>query len=132
MRNAPALALEFRMQLETEMQIYLHDRSAVFQFVLKGKLIGEWVPHLEHAWDTARSILAGKELVVDLSGMTGADSMGVALLSRMRESGARLTAAAIRPESEAFLTVLGVSAPRSSDGGGGWAWRFLRLSGLCG
>ncbi|MDR3699038.1 MAG: STAS domain-containing protein [Candidatus Sulfopaludibacter sp.] len=120
------------MHTTPEMQIYLHDRPATFQFVLKGKLMGEWVPHLEHAWDTARSVLAGKELVVDLSGMTGADSGGVELLSRMRESGARLTAAAMRPESEAFLTVLGVSAPRYSAGGGGWAWRFLRLSGLCG
>lgn len=114
------------------MQIYLHDRSAAFQFVLKGKLIGEWVSNLEHAWDTARSVLAGKELVVDLSGMTGADSRGMALLSRMRESGARLTAAVMRPESEAFLTTLGVSAPQFRGGGNSWAWRFLRLSGLCG
>ncbi len=120
------------MQAPEEMQIYLHDRSAALQFVLKGRLMGEWVPHLEHAWDTARSVLAGKDLVVDLSAMTGADSKGLALLSRMRESGARLTAAAMRPESEAFLTTLGVSAPRSSAGGNGWAWRFLRLSGLCG
>ncbi len=114
------------------MQIYLHDRSAAFQFVLKGKLMGEWVPHLEHAWDTARSVLAGKELVVDLSSMTGADPGGMALLSRMQESGARLTAAVMRPESEAFLTTLGVSAPLSTGRGGAWPWRFLRLSGLCG
>jgi hypothetical protein len=111
------------------MQIYLHDRPAVFQFVLKGKLAGAWVPNLEHAWDTARSVLGSKELVVDLSGISEADEPGVALLSRMRQSGAFLTAAH-PPQSESFLASLGVTTPRPTQSRTrGWTLRFLRLCG---
>jgi hypothetical protein len=102
----------------------------MFQFVLRGELIGDRVRNLEHAWKTAKSILAGKELVVDISGITDADASGVDLLSRMRESGARLTAA-LPPESEGFVRSLGVPlvAPREPYGGS-WALRLLRLGGL--
>ncbi len=107
------------------MDIYLHDRSAAFQFVLKGQLMGEWVQSLEHAWDTARSVLKGKEVVVDVSGVTDADSSGVDLLTRMRASGAHLTAA-LPPASEAVLARFGVTAPRRSGVRG---WRsFLKMA----
>ena len=76
------------------MEMYQHDRAASFQFVLRGELTGDAVPELECAWTTARSIIAGKELVVDISGMTNADHSGIDLLTRMRESGARLCCAA--------------------------------------
>jgi ABC-type transporter Mla MlaB component len=114
------------------MDMYQHDSATMFQFVLRGELIGDRVQDLEHAWNTAKSILAGKELVVDISGITNADPSGVDLLSRMRESGARLTAA-LPPESEAFLRSLGVptAAPRGRRGST-WALRLLRLGGLCG
>lgn len=70
--------------------------------------------HLERAWTTAKSILEGKELVVDVSGLTNVDPSGVDLLSRMRESGARLTVA-LPPESEEILRSLG--APVAAPGG---------------
>ena len=107
------------------MQMYLHDRPAVFQFVLKGKLAGDWVLNLEHAWDTARSVLGSKELVVDLSGISDADEPGVELLSRMRQSGARLTAA-LPPQSESFLASLGVTTPTQTRRRS-WPLRFFRL-----
>ncbi len=120
------------MQAVGQMQIYLHDRPAVFQFVLKGQLAGDWVQNLEHAWDTARSILGAKDLVVDLSEISDADESGVALLARMRQAGARLTAAR-PPKSEHFLASVGVITPRSSRARSrGWALRFLRLARLCG
>lgn len=75
------------------MQLYQHDSSSTFRFVLRGSLEGPWVRELEHAWITAASVLRGKELVLDVSGLTGTDENGLNLLSRMRESGARLTAA---------------------------------------
>ena len=90
------------------MDMYQHDSATRFQFVLRGELIGDRVQDLEHAWKTAKSILAGKELVVDIAGLTNADPSCVDLLSRMRESGARLSAA-LPPESEGFLRSLGVS-----------------------
>ena len=114
------------------MDMYQHDSAAEYQFVLRGELMGEGVRDLEHAWHTAESILAGKELVVDVSGITNADPPGVDLLSRMRESGARLTAA-LPPESEGFLRSLGVpvAAPRGPHGSS-WALWLLRLGNLCG
>jgi ABC-type transporter Mla MlaB component len=114
------------------MDMYQHDSATMFQFVLRGELIGDRVQNLEHAWKTAKSILAGKELVVDISGLTNADPSGVDLLSRMRKSGARLTAA-LPPESEELLRSLGVpmTAPRGLRGSS-WALRISRLGGLCG
>ena len=112
--------------------IYLHDRPALFQFVLRGELTGDPVRSVEHAWDTARSVLGRRELVVDLSGVTDADASGVALLTRMQESGARLTA--VKPQKSAeFLGSLGIAIPRSKkQSEANWALRFLRLARLCG
>lgn len=112
------------------MDLYQHDSATMFQLVIRGELAGESVSSLEHAWTTAKSILAGKELVVDVSGITNADPSGFDLLSRMRESGARLTAA-LPPASEGVLRSLGlpVAAP---SGPHGWlrAWGILRLAKL--
>jgi ABC-type transporter Mla MlaB component len=75
------------------MDVYQHDSATMFRFVLLGELRGDRVAGLRHAWITAQSIVGTKELVVDISGITTADRAGVELLSRMRESGARLAAA---------------------------------------
>jgi len=74
------------------MEMYQHDSSSEFRFVLRGSLEGPWVEELEHAWITAASILKGKELVIDRSGLTGIDENGLKLLSRMQDAGGRLTA----------------------------------------
>jgi len=85
-------------------------------------LTGDQVRELECAWTTAKSTLAGKELVVDISGIKNADLSGVDLLTRMRESGARLTAA-LPPASEEILRSFGVPVAAPS----GW-----RRIGACG
>ncbi len=94
------------------MEMYQHDSATMFRFVLRGDLTGCQVPELEHAWITSRSILKGRDLVVDVSGIADADEFGVDLLSRMRDSGARLTVA-LPPKSEGVLRSLGlpVAAP---------------------
>lgn len=89
------------------MDMYQHDSAAMFQFVLRGELTGDQGQELECAWTTAKSILAGRELVVDISGIKSADLSGVDLLTRMQESGARLTAA-LPPASEKILRSFGV------------------------
>lgn len=95
------------------MDVYQHDRAAMFRFDLRGELTGSEVQSLEHAWNTAKSILGGKEFVVEVSGVTNVDSSGVDLLSRMRAAGARLTADAT-PKSKELARSLGlpVTAPR--------------------
>jgi hypothetical protein len=111
------------------MKIYLHDSANTFQFVLRGALAGSCVLDLEQAWTTARSILDGKELVVDLSGTTDADESGVNLLSRMRASGARLTVA-LPPKSEGLLRSLGLPVP--APGGQCHGSKHLGFFGLIG
>ena len=91
-----------------------HDGASTFQFVLAGDLSGAAVEELAWAWETAQSILASKELIVDISKITGADLSGNELLSRMRESGARLTAPA-PPASEDLVRSFGLPAAPSRD-----------------
>lgn len=76
--------------------VYQHDGSGTFRFVLLGQLKEPWVDELQHAWTTANSVIQDKELVVDLSALTCADESGIELLSRMRESGARIIPPASR------------------------------------
>jgi len=73
-------------------QIYQHDGPSVFRFDIRGTLEGESVRDLEHAWISARSTTLGQTIVVDVSAISGIDSNGLRLLSRMRDSGARLRA----------------------------------------
>ena len=110
------------------MEMYQHDSAAMFRFVLRGDLTGGCVSELEHAWTTAKSILNGRGLVVDVSGITHADEFGVDLLSRMRDTGARL-AAALPPASEEFLRPLGVAV--AAPGGKLFRNKVLRFLRLC-
>ncbi len=75
------------------MDMYLHDSADTFRFVLRGDLTAAGAEQLYGAWETAKSILIGRELTVDVTDITKADPAGIELLSRMRESGARITAA---------------------------------------
>ena len=106
------------------MQIYQHDSAKMFRFDLRGDLVGHRAQELEHAWTTAQSILNGKELVVDVSGIEDADEFGVDLLCRMRDSGARLIAA-LPPEPKAFLRTLGL--PAAAPGGQSRGTGVLRI-----
>ena len=100
------------------MDLYLNDSVKSFEFVLRGDLAAGSVRSLEQAWITATSILGGKEVYVDVSGLTAADDAGVELLYRMIASGVRMRAA-LPPESEDLLRSLGipVAAPARRDNG---------------
>jgi len=114
----------------TSFDMFLHDSATMFRFVLNGELSGRRVQELEQAWITVQSILNGKELVFDISALTGADELGANLLSRMRESGARLIAAS-PPKSEELLRSLGLSvvAPPAQCARTR-VFGFLRLAGV--
>ena len=88
------------------MQMDQHDSSNMFRIVLIGELGESGARELRWAWETAKSILRGKELSVDVSAVTKADLNAIHLLACMRESGARITAAltATRARSERLLT----------------------------
>jgi len=108
-----------------KMNIYQHDGADAFQFVLNGELSGAAVQELRWRWETASSILNGKELTVDISGITDADDFGRALLSLMRESGARFTAST-PPASEDLARCFGLpTAAHRSEPLRTWSLRRL-------
>ncbi len=96
------------------MELYQHDSSSTFRFELRGCLEGAWVQEFRQAWVTARSVLQGKELVIDVAGLTGIDDNGVRLLSAMRDAGARLCAGT-PPELPSLAGLLGIAIPSGAD-----------------
>jgi ABC-type transporter Mla MlaB component len=88
------------------MDYYQHDGANTFRFQLAGELAGPGVTDLEHAWQTATSIMRDKQLLLDVSDVTGADATGMRLLQRMLGSGARLVSAE-PPASPELLRSLG-------------------------
>jgi ABC-type transporter Mla MlaB component len=106
------------------MDYYQHDGATTFRFQLAGELTGPGVTDLEHAWQTATSIMRDKQLVLDVSDLTGADAPGIQLLKRMLGSGARLVATE-PPASPSLLQSLGAPVvfkprPRPSRSLRGW------------
>ena len=112
------------------MRMYLNDSVKTFEFVLQGELKGDAVRSLEYAWITATSILDGKEVFVEVSGLTAADAMGIELLHRITASGARLRAAP-QPNSREFLRSLGVvAAAPPRRGVRSWRLSLRQLFGI--
>jgi len=107
-------------------EIYQHDGATTFRIQLRGRLEGAQVENLEHAWICATSVLRGKQLVIDISGLTGADQKGAALLSRLRESGARFEGSA-PPELVELAQAWGVGQPAATEPGSGLRRLVRRL-----
>jgi hypothetical protein len=123
--------------------MYQHDSAAMFQFVLREELSGSQVSDLEHAWITAKSIPNGKELVVDVSGITNAISNDQSRIVYRSSSGClplvvsvRITGPMELPTALWFKMAIlwfksQVSIPpvhRSSRGGPGpRPWDFFRV-----
>ena len=76
--------------------MYLHDSPTCFRIQLRDELTGKDVLELEHAWQTAKSILEGKEFVLDLSKLSSASDDGIQLLLRMQAEGGRIVGANAR------------------------------------
>jgi ABC-type transporter Mla MlaB component len=108
------------------MKMLQHDSATMFRFVLEGELTGDRVREFEHAWTAARSILATKALVVEISRITNADAAGVELLSRMRETGARLNAA-LPPASAEFVRSMGIPVAPPAHSPSTWTQKVLRV-----
>ena len=99
------------------MDMHLHDNRDTFRFVLRGELTEAGAQQLRWAWEAAKSILNGKALSVDISAVTKAEPAGIDLLSRMRKSGARITAVG-PPESEELLRLFDIRAAGTPADGG--------------
>jgi len=114
----------------TTMDIHHYDSATMFRLVLRGELIGQGVQSLERVWNVAKSVLARKEFIVDISGVTTADPLGLDLLNRMRDLGAHLTAA-LPPEPPTFVRSVDLQmAAHGRRGRGAWAVRLLEFAGV--
>jgi hypothetical protein len=71
---------------------YMHDGSTAFSFELAGDLSYEGARELEQAWRTATSVIGEKDLLIDLSYVTGIDQAGNELLDKWHAHGASLVA----------------------------------------
>jgi ABC-type transporter Mla MlaB component len=61
---------------------------------LDGRLVGPWVDELARCWGTLRDDDGAGPIRVDLEGVTFVSAAGKALLARLHEHGAMLTARA--------------------------------------
>jgi ABC-type transporter Mla MlaB component len=77
------------------LRIFIHEHVPVTSFVLEGKLIGPWVQELERCWEDALATNASRTMFVDLADVSFIDAEGRALLTRMRQKGARLLSAGV-------------------------------------
>jgi hypothetical protein len=68
---------------------YIHDGAEALTLRIIGPLAGGAAAELEQAWLTARSTLAGRSLLVELSDGVSADADGQTLLRRLAADGAR-------------------------------------------
>lgn len=72
------------------LRITIHNEAQVTSFVVEGKLVGPWVEELEKCWKSALAADPSQAMLVNLAAVTFIDSVGRALLSRMRRQGAKL------------------------------------------
>ena len=69
--------------------------------LLEGKLSGPWVDELDQLFAVQKASARGRLIILDLSGLTGADAAGRYLLALMQREGARLENA--NPLASCFL-----------------------------
>lgn len=74
------------------LRIRTHVRSGETILVIEGRLAGPWVEELERTWARLRAERDAAPIHVDLDGVTFVSAAGKALLARLHEGGAVLTA----------------------------------------
>jgi ABC-type transporter Mla MlaB component len=94
------------------LRIYIHDEVPLTSIVLEGKLVGPWVKEVEKCWETIVAAHPCKSMQVDLVHVTFIDSEGRALLTKMRQKGAKLLSSGILIN----FIVADIEAQQGSDG----------------
>jgi hypothetical protein len=72
---------------------YIHDGAQALILQISGALTQGAAAELEQTWITARSTLAGRELLVDLGDVISVDADGQTVLRRLAGHGARFITA---------------------------------------
>jgi hypothetical protein len=74
------------------MRIYLHDNSSGFRLCLFGELNQPATAELDRCWQAALSIVDGRKVQIDGTGLTAIQDDGIRLLGRMTLAGVRVSA----------------------------------------
>src|SRR5579862_3295761 len=80
----------FEPAKDAMLRITVHQDGGRYRLELAGKLGGPWVAETEIVWLSAPC--SGKEIEVDMRGVTGVDDAGRNLLIAMHEAGAHFVA----------------------------------------
>ncbi len=73
--------------------LYIHDGAQALTLQISGAVTQGSAAELEQTWLTARSTLAGRELLIDLGDVTSVDDDGQTVLRRLASQGARFITA---------------------------------------
>ncbi len=68
---------------------YMHDEAAAFRFQLAGDLSRDTTADLDQARETASSVIGGRPLIVDMTGIKSIDTAGCQLLEKWNTLGAQ-------------------------------------------
>ncbi len=74
-------------------EYYIHDGSKSFRFRLLGQLSAVSARDLELAWETAHSTIGNRDIVFDVTRLTGIDATGHELLRDWKMRGAKFVVA---------------------------------------
>lgn len=72
---------------------YIHDGPQALTLQIRGAVTQGAAAELEQTWLTARSTLAGRELLIDLANVISVDDDGQTVLRRLASHGARFITA---------------------------------------
>ena len=75
-----------------------HETGAAYMLELRGRLEGDWVDELRHAWWGLRDVIADVPVSLALSEVEFVDTAGQTLLAEMRRGGVDLARDAAGPQ----------------------------------
>ena len=81
------------------LRIYVRDDTQRTSFIIEGKLSGACVCELEKCWREAAAERPGKQILVNLTSVTAADTNARELLTRMHLKGAEMSGSGLLVDS---------------------------------
>ena len=96
------------------MRIYLHDNSNGFRLCLFGDLNQPAAAELERCWHAALSIVDGRRILIDGTGLTSIQEDGMQLLGRMALAGVQVSANR-SSQGAGLLAFLGTELVRTGE-----------------
>jgi anti-anti-sigma regulatory factor len=89
---------------------YIHDTAAGYSLEMSGPLTASSVSELDCCWQTARTTLKNRDLILDLRGLTSVDDAAKQWLASMNHEGAKYL-----PETFMLETVAGLPGRAAAE-----------------